>query len=1246
MTAMNFVQLQNRHFGMFILLSVLFLAGQGRADDFTSNGVMKLWLDANDTATVTVDADNRVTAWGDKSGNGYSATGSANDSVKLLTDANLNNKSAVSFTAAQPGLNISGGIDVTGARSIFIAYNNQSSAGFNSEIIGTATGAMIDTAIGRTYSGHGDGIRFRNGNSNGHPFPSDFPNGGALLTATQSLDTSTNTGTLNAALSQGTTVSTGTVDSTNAFLWTMKDTLGIGWGKFEGRAFTGNLSEMLVFNRVLDAKESAVVSTYLSDKYGMANTAAADTYLWNTSVDSGVWTADTSWAYGSKPSGPSAVWFSNPDTATARAIAVDLTGASLTAAAGETWTFDVDANTTATLSNGGISGAGALAKTGAGTLTLTAASSYTGTTTVDGGTLKFEKPSGSGTWYLYTSEFKINNGATLQFIKDTGANDQIWFQTAAGNKFTFDSNGGGTIDTGSGFNMVIDKATTVTTNGGAKNWITGASGFNLNANSTFTFDVAAGTDASGEDLEVSTRLWNGNDSLVKTGAGTLVLSGANTYTKSTTIDGGKLSIRINQNSNLDITTSEFKINNGSTLQFLRGTGTSNQIWFQMTDGNQFTFDSNGGGTIDTGSNLNLVLAKATTFTTNGGAKNVITGSSGFNMHVSDAITFDVAKGTDAGGVDLDVSAPLWNNGGTVVKTGAGTMVLSGANTYTKGTTISEGKLIITGNTASSSFDIASGATLEIAKYQTLSRTFSGTGTLKLTGNGTSVSHFNISGATIADFSGLTRIEGARVHVQNTTKTFPGKVAVSNNGQLYVQDGTVDAALTIAGIGTHEVEGDLGAVRLQNGTLNGSITLSDNASMMAYAGTGTVNSTIDLAGHTLSISQGNVDSNRRNFALNGIISDSSEGKTGMLVLDLNKTTTINGANTYSGGTTLKQGTVIFSNDSAFGTGLITLKGGNFQQSGARTLANDITVTGTVAIALGSGADMRLNGNLSGNGIINRSGNNTLWLSGDSSAFSGTLNANEGNTYLHKTTAGSASATWNIASTVSACLDNTTAASIDHISLGAIIGSGTLRNDRAGLVIYDIGGLNLSGAAAPTFSGTITDGYNGTIGLNKVGTGTQILSGTLSYSGPTTISVGNLELAPNANAYNLNQLTIAKDASLVLDIAGDTDFAKIHLDDVPTYDAAGFLDLAFVGGYTPSSTSQSYNLIGGALGTEDLNLTDWLLPNLRYEWGLNWYAGTNSLILQRDANAIPEPSTCILLLLGAFGLIRLRRKNASR
>ncbi len=128
----------------------------------------------------------------------------------------------------------------------------------------------------------------------------------------------------------------------------------------------------------------------------------------------------------------------------------------------------------------------------------------------------------------------------------------------------------------------------------------------------------------------------GSWALTKNGAGTLVLSGANTYSGGTTVSAGTLSI-----------SSDGNLGNGGTLALQNGT--------------------------------TLAFTASGTYT--------------HAMTITGDPTFDVTAGQTAtqSGVIVD-----GGSAGDIVKTGAGTLVLSGANTYTGGTVVSAGTLKLSG----------------------------------------------------------------------------------------------------------------------------------------------------------------------------------------------------------------------------------------------------------------------------------------------------------------------------------------------------------------------------------------------------------------------------------------------------------------------------------------------------------------------------------------------------------------------
>ncbi len=288
---------------------------------------------------------------------------------------------------------------------------------------------------------------------------------------------------------------------------------------------------------------------------------------------------------------------------------------------------------------------------------------------------------------------------------------------------------------------------------------------------------------------------------------------------------------------------------------------------------------------------------------------------------------------------------------------------------------------------------------------------------------------------------------------------------------------------------------------------GTPTLYQDADTVTFDDSATGSTTISIPAAVTPL-QVNVNNTAVTYAING----SAIGGTGSLVKSGYGTLALNSANSYSGGTTNNGGTINLGNGGALGTGPLVLNGGVLGNLVQMTFANNIVIgSGANAIQLASGNNLTLPGTVSGNGslTLGNSGNgSSLYLSGTNAMSGGmVLVANNAN-YVRfaSPAAGNANVDWLFLNA------NAWQTSFDFgsgtINFGSLSGDGGMQDNVIGSmnVTLQVGGNN----HPATFSGVIHDNGTGTgpIGLTKIGTGTQWLTGACDYSGATIVSNGEL------------------------------------------------------------------------------------------------------------------------------------------
>ncbi|EIO8209960.1 autotransporter-associated beta strand repeat-containing protein [Salmonella enterica] len=694
----------------------------------------------------------------------------------------------------------------------------------------------------------------------------------------------------------------------------------------------------------------------------------------------------------------------------------------------------------------------------------------------------------------------------------------------------------------------------------------GAGTLILNAENTYTGGttisggtlVATNVDALGSGdvtddatLELNTggtfdNAIGGSGNVVKSGADTLTLSGSNSYTGGTTISGGTLV--------------------ASNVEAL-GTGdVTDDATLELNTGGDFDNAISGSGKVEKSGDDALTLSGANTYS--GGT--LISDGTLVASNVEALGTGDV---TDNAVLELNTGGDFDNaisGSGQVEKSGDGTLTLSGSNTYTGGTTINDGTLIATSVDALGSGDVTDNATLALNTGGTFDNAISGSGQVVKSGDDV----LTLSGAN--SYSGGTLISDGTLVASNVEALGSGDV--TNDAVLELNTGgTFDN--TISGSGRVVKSGD------------GALTLSGANS---YSGGTLISDGTLIAGRVDVLGSGDVTDNATLELNTGGTFDNAISGSGQVVKSGDDVLTLSGANSYSGGTLISDGTLVASNVEALGTGDVTDNatlemntGGDFinniggtgrvEKSGddALTLSGSNTYTGGTTIndgtliatsvdALGSGdvtnnAVLELNtggdfiNNIGGTGRVEKSGDETLTLSGSNTYTGGTLISGGTLVATNVEALGTGDVTDN------AVLElNTGGDFINNIGgTGRVEKSGDDTLTLSGSNSYTGGTLISSGTLVATNvdalgSGDVTD--NATLELNtggtfdnaisgsgqvvKSGDETLTLSGANSYTGGTLISSGTL-VANDVNALGTGDVT--DNAVLELNTGGDFDNA---------------------------------------------------------------------------------------------------------
>jgi len=352
-----------------------------------------------------------------------------------------------------------------------------------------------------------------------------------------------------------------------------------------------------------------------------------------------------------------------------------------------------------TIAGSAIAGTASLTKSGAGTLTLTNANTYSGGTTLAGGTLYVANNNALGTGPVtnkgaYT--LNLNDGISVtgltyypnaagapSLAKGAGSGTSTW----AGNINVAMTSGNGAyfVNNQSGTLVIGNDATTYVTNSAGGIWFSRSSG-SVTINSKLT----GGTLTSSGNGAGYLRHFAGN-------GGTLTInSTANDFNGDVNIWQDTVAVKSLANigtvSSLG-TNGTFYLGNGATTGTLKYLGSGAAACNHPLN----LPGTTGGGVLDQSGTSGLLLYNGTFAASGAGSKTL------------------TLQGSTAGTGEID-SAIVDNLTGTyntsLTKSGTGLWTLAGINTYSGTTAISAGELVgsTTGSSASSAATVSNGAT--------------------------------------------------------------------------------------------------------------------------------------------------------------------------------------------------------------------------------------------------------------------------------------------------------------------------------------------------------------------------------------------------------------------------------------------------------------------------------------------------------------------------------------------------------
>ena len=922
-------------------------------------------------------------------------------------------------------------------------------------------------------------------------------------------------------------------------------------------------------------------------------------------------------------------------------------------------------------------GAGGRIKYGPGMLIIGGASTYTGVTTINSGTLQLGRGGTDGTLST-SSAISGSAGGTLAFNRTnaivqgtdftaTGISGGMGLAQIGTGTLTLSSSNsysGGTVLSAGQLNInhlnAIGTGTFTISGGSIDNTSAGAITLATNNpqvwNADFTFvgtrnlNLGTGAVTLSADRRVTTSSGTltvggaigGAFGLTKAGGGALVMGGAGTYSGDTTISDGSLLLGANN-----------AIPNGSLVVLGTGSTAGTLVMNGFDDTMRgLVFNGNGSQVANTNGGKLALVGSGTNPAT-------ITVNSG-----SHALHPDTTLGSDT---TIDVAAESFfslhgviDGSKSLTKLGSGTMTIFGGNTYTGGvfitngfvsaqnsTALGTGTVTISGNSILNLnnyvidnpivFASGSGAVINSGTLVAIS----GTGTID-SGTGTTITtNYSVLGSGSFAFASTV---GAQVNVQSDAMaSFSEEIAAGGDVKILVGgrgtfNGAMNGTVTTAGVTTFGAAVNSN-VTVTGGTATFSGTSGTDSAINTTAGTSIFNGTIGGVAHA---TQASATSEIRGNVLSTADVRAENGGTVKLL----------GSGSFVAAGLFNGGSVIIDRDANLdlaaaisGTGSLTkLNGTTLTLTGNNTYSGLTIISGGTLSVGNGGASGVLAGNVLNNAalVFNRS---------DNSSFSGSV---AGTGSLAKLGGGllalSGSSNYSGATVVSGGrLTIESAGSLNGTS-GISVNGAEFRYNSAATLAATI----TFGGSAGTLSGTGTIGSALTVGTNAIlspgnSPGTQAFAGGLTWA-PGGTYVWELKSLTGAPGTDWDLLSVSGGTFDISALTTENRF-NLNLVTLNGSNSPGPLDIGYVAGASYEFQIASFATLGsGTYGFgANSDLTSLFTIDLAGWQGPQPSLGDMSVRVNSAGNAIqlvivPEPGAIFLVGIGAAfaGWWRLRRR----